>query len=103
MADLAEHSIIAKVVTELRGEQGTVHRREGTWLDSGSICCLADAERHLGHIVKAGSYWLAFDATRSNESGTWFRFLGVCVGISAAKRVVELGHPMGRECSSTLQ
>ncbi len=103
MADLAEHSI-APVVIEIRGGgRGTEHRREGTWRDSGSLCCLADDERHLGHIVKAGSYWLAFDATRSNESGTWFRFLGVCEGISAAKRVVELGRPMGREYASTLQ
>ena len=102
MADLAEHSI-APVVREPTGGRGTINRREGTWRDSRSFCCLADAERHLGHIVRAGSYWLAFDATRSNESGTWFRFLGVCEGISAAKRVVELGRPMGREYASTLQ
>jgi len=101
MADLAERSI--PVHTEPAGGRRSVHRLEGTWIDSRSICCLADAERHLGHIVRAGSYWLAFDATHANESGTWFRFLGVCADISAAKRVVELGRPSGRTYRPTLQ
>jgi hypothetical protein len=102
MADLAERSI-APVVAEATGRRGTVHRREGKWRDSRSICCLADAERHLGHIVRAGSCWLAFDATHGNESGTWFRFLGVCVDIRTAKRAVELGLSMKRKYAPTLQ
>jgi hypothetical protein len=87
MADLAERSI-APVVAEATGRRGTVHRREGKWRDSRSICCLADAERHLGHIVRAGSCWLAFDATHGNES---------------AKRAVELGLSMKRKYAPTLQ
>jgi hypothetical protein len=43
----------------------------------------------LGHIVRVGNYWLAFDATHFNEAGTAFRFLGSCVNISSAKYVVE--------------
>lgn len=61
----------------------------GTWRDSSSVCSLADGERHLGHAVKAGNHWLAFDATHCNESGTGFRFLGCYASITAAKRTVE--------------
>jgi hypothetical protein len=60
-----------------------------TWRDSGSICSLADAERHLGHIIRAGDYWLAFDATHINETGTGFRLLGCCANVAAAKQAVE--------------
>jgi len=68
-----------------------------TWRDSPSICSLADFERHLGHVVRADKLWLAFDATRVNETGTGFRLLGSCTSITAAKHAIEqvLGHNCG--------
>jgi hypothetical protein len=60
-----------------------------TWRDSSSVCSLADGERHLGHVLKAGNHWLAFDATHCNESGTGFLFLGCYASITAAKRAVD--------------
>jgi hypothetical protein len=59
------------------------------WRGSGSVWSLADDERHLGHIVRAGDSWLAFDATHVNESGTGFRLLGCCRDIAQARSAVE--------------
>ena len=69
--------------------QSALAFHKATWRDSGSICSLADVERHLGHIVKADKLWLAFDATHVNETGTGFRLLGSCTSIAAAKHAVE--------------
>jgi hypothetical protein len=60
------------------------------WRDSPSVCALADDERHLGHIVRADNCWLAFDATRLNQTGSGFLLLGSCVNIAVAKSAVEL-------------
>ena len=60
------------------------------WRDSPSVCALADDQRHLGHIVRAGNCWLAFDATRINKTGSGFWLLGACVNIAVAKCAVEL-------------
>jgi hypothetical protein len=60
-----------------------------TWTDSETVCCLANGERHLGHIVKVDGGWLAFDATHLNERGTGFRLLGCCTTITLAKYAVE--------------
>jgi hypothetical protein len=60
-----------------------------TWRDSSSVCAFADGQRHLGHIVRAGDCWLAFDATRSNSAGTGFRLIGTWMDIAVAKRAVE--------------
>jgi hypothetical protein len=60
------------------------------WRDSPSVCALADDQRHLGHIVRAGNRWLAFDATHVNEAGTGFRLLGCWMDIALAKCAVEL-------------
>jgi hypothetical protein len=65
-------------------------RSTATWRDSPSVCALADDQRHLGHIVRAGDCWLAFDATRFNKTGTGFWLLGSCVNIATAKCAVEL-------------
>lgn len=59
------------------------------WTDSETVCCLANSERHLGHIVKADESWLAFDATHLSESGSNFRLLGCCATITLAKYAVE--------------
>ena len=60
-----------------------------TWTDSDTVCCLANGERHLGHIVNAGDSWLAFDATHLSEHGAGFRLLGCCTTITLAKYAVE--------------
>ncbi len=59
------------------------------WRDSDSVCALVDDGRHMGHMVKAGSCWLAYDATRTNESGTGFRLLGSWKEAAAAKFALE--------------
>lgn len=59
------------------------------WTDSETVCCLANGERHLGHIVKADDSWLAFDATHLSDHGTGFRLLGCCTTITLAKFAVE--------------
>jgi hypothetical protein len=87
MADFAERTVMLATerIDGFRTEQFPV----ATWCDSSSVCSLADGERHLGHVVRAGNQWLAFDATHINNSGTGFRFLGCCATITAAKRAVE--------------
>jgi hypothetical protein len=60
-----------------------------TWRDSPSVCALADRQRHLGHIVRAADYWLAFDATHFNSTRNGFRLLGSSMNLSEAKRAVE--------------
>lgn len=59
------------------------------WSDSPSGCSLVDAERHLGHIINAGEYWIAFDATHLNGTRTGFAVLGTFPEIGSAKRAVE--------------
>jgi DNA-binding CsgD family transcriptional regulator len=87
---LAIPSVAASLAFESIDGSGTVQPQTVRWRDSRSICCLVDAERHLGHIVRAGNYWLAFDATHLNERRTGFCPLGFSMNIAAAKRAVEL-------------
>jgi hypothetical protein len=59
------------------------------WRNSPEICALADGERHLGHILRIGERWYAFDATHFNEESNGFRTLGAFASISSAKTAVE--------------
>ncbi|MGD1068921.1 MAG: hypothetical protein ABSB15_02180 [Bryobacteraceae bacterium] len=59
------------------------------WRDSKAICALADGERHLGHIMKIGGRWHAFDATHFNDESNGFRSVGTFASLSAAKEAVE--------------
>jgi len=61
-----------------------------TWRDSPSVCALADEQRHLGHIVRAGKFWLAFDGTHCDVAGGGFRLLGSWTNTALAKRAVEM-------------
>src|SRR5579863_4527228 len=70
-------------------ETKTEHSVEAAWSDSDSICRLSDAERHLGYILKAGNYWLAYDVTHLNDMGKDFRLLGTFRNVMTAKRAVE--------------
>jgi len=81
----------------------TVQLYEGAWSDSSSVCSLADGERHLGHVVRAGKNRLAFDATHCNESGTGFLFLGCYASITGAKRAVEQVFRENYTLTATLQ
>jgi len=88
MADFAESTVMVateRIDTFRTEEQFHVP----TWRDSSSVCSLADGERHLGHIVRAGNHWFGFDATHINDSGTGFRFLGCYPSITAARRAVD--------------
>ena len=68
---------------------GAAQVRAAQWRDSAAICALADDQRHLGHIVRAGSRWLVFDATHCDKAGTGFRLLGTALNITEAKQAVE--------------
>ena len=54
------------------------------------VCAFSDSERHLGHILKFESQWLACDGTRLGESRIGFRIIGVFPDMESAKRAVEL-------------
>jgi hypothetical protein len=79
------------------------HLHASVWRDFGSVCSFADEERHLGHVVKADGYWLAYDATHINESETGFQLIGRFRQISAAKRAVELAAANGTGDTATPQ
>jgi hypothetical protein len=59
------------------------------WRTSDHICALSDGERHVGHIVRIGGRWHAFDAMHSNEAGDGFRALGTFASASPAREAVE--------------
>src|SRR5579863_7005665 len=84
-------STAASLVFESIDRLRTVQPQTSQWRDSSSICCLVDFETHLGHVVRAGDCWLAFDATHLNEGGTGFRPLGSLMTVAGAKCVVETG------------
>ena len=56
---------------------------------SENVCAFADSERHLGHILKVESGWVAFDGTRLGESGQGFRVIGTFPDLDSAKIAVE--------------
>jgi hypothetical protein len=60
-----------------------------TWRHSDHICALSDGERHVGHIVKIGGRWHAFDAMHSNRAGDGFLSLGTFASEFPAKSAVE--------------
>ncbi len=60
-----------------------------SWRNSDHICALSDSERHIGHVVRMGGRWHAFDATQSSKSGDSFLELGTFVAVEAAKTAVE--------------
>jgi len=67
----------------------TDSRTAAAWRDSESICALADGERHLGHTLRIGGRWHAFDATHMNVESNGFRFLGSFASVASAKKEVE--------------
>jgi hypothetical protein len=70
-----------------------MHEKSGftpapAWRNSNSICALADGERHIGHVLKIGGRWHAFDGTHFNQESNGFRSLGSFAGLMAAKEAV---------------
>jgi hypothetical protein len=59
------------------------------WRISAQICALSDGERHLGHTVKMGARWHAYDATHTNAAADGFLCLGNFVSVESAKNAVE--------------
>jgi hypothetical protein len=59
------------------------------WRISSHICALSDGERHVGHIVRIGGRWHAYDAMHSNETGDGFLNLGTFAAVESAKGAVE--------------
>jgi hypothetical protein len=59
------------------------------WRTSSHICALSDGERHVGHVVRIGGRWHAYDAMHPNETGDGFRSLGTYVSPESAKGAVE--------------
>lgn len=60
------------------------------WRDSFHICSLSEEDRHLGHIVRKGRCWNAFDCTHLNDARDGFRHLGTFLSVLGAKHAVEL-------------
>ena len=60
-----------------------------TWQNAPHICALSDGERHLGHVVRVGGRWHAYDAMHSNATGDGFLTLGTFAAVEAAQQAVE--------------
>jgi hypothetical protein len=67
------------------------------WRVGIGIRALADSERHLGHAVRKGHFWLAWDAVHSNASNSGFKQLGRFKTVGDAQRAIEssVGVPGG--------
>ena len=53
------------------------------------VCAYTNEDRHLGHILRTGEGWIAFDATHSTAQGTAFRPLGFFRSAEKARQAVE--------------
>ena len=61
-----------------------------SWCNSSQVCAYSDADRHLGHIVRAGEGWIAFDATHAATHGNGFLPLGYFRSVTTAMEAVQL-------------
>ena len=59
------------------------------WYETESVCALASAERHLGHVVLISRRWVAYDGTHTNPAGDGFAELGTFRDVTEAKAAVE--------------
>ena len=59
------------------------------WYETASVCALASAERHLGHVVVTVQGCIAYDGTHSNPAGDGFNELGCFGDVFEAKAAVE--------------
>jgi len=63
--------------------------RRVIWYETAGVCGLADAERHLGHVVATPQGWIAYDGTHTNAAGDGFKELGCFGDVVGAKAAVE--------------
>ena len=63
--------------------------QSASWRNSSNVCAYANEDRHLGHIVRTGEGWIAFDATHSTTEGNAFRPLGFFRTSEDARQAVE--------------
>jgi hypothetical protein len=59
------------------------------WYETDSVCALASAERHLGHVEVTAQGCIAYDGTHTNPAGDGFDELGCFGDITQAKAAVE--------------
>ena len=59
------------------------------WYETESVCALASAERHLGHVVVTAQGCIAYDGTHTNTAGDGFDELGCFRDVIEAKAAVE--------------
>ncbi len=71
------------------------------WRIGEDVCALADSERHLGHILKVESQWIAFDGTRLSDCGVGFQVIGTFPDMKSAKIAVEFATICNREAKGT--
>ena len=65
------------------------------WRESVDTCAFADDERHLGHVIRAGKIWIAYDAVHANPTSNGFRVIGTFASVRAAKEAVERSVEIG--------
>lgn len=80
---------INRLLVKVREPFNTPEDSAPCWRESAEICALADAERHLGHAVRAGKFWIAYDGMHINSAGNGFRIIGTFVTLAAAKQAIE--------------
>jgi hypothetical protein len=59
------------------------------WYVGDGFCALADSERHLGHAIKEGDFWTAYDAVHPDPSYNGFLALGHFKSILGAIQAIE--------------
>jgi hypothetical protein len=67
------------------------------WYETASVCALASAERHLGHVVVTAEGWIAYDGTHTNPAGDGFDELGSFEDLIEAKAAVEAAQGFRRQ------
>jgi hypothetical protein len=96
LAALALNLVSGVLVPKIMASATRMHETKAAanslpcWQIGDDVCALADCERHLGHILRAESQWIAFDGTCLGENGVGFRLIGVFPDMESAKTAVEL-------------
>jgi hypothetical protein len=60
-----------------------------SWQDAENMAALTNSERHLGHAIREGGGWAAYDATHAAEAGNGCRYLGLYGSLEEARFAIE--------------
>jgi hypothetical protein len=60
------------------------------WLIFPHVSAFCTSVRHLGHIVRHGRQWHAFDTTRPHNDGTFPKIVGTFYNARKARAAVEM-------------